>query len=298
MSPPARGRPVGRLAPTPTGELHLGHGRTFWAAWKRVRRAGGTLIFRVEDLDAARCRPEFVQGMAEDLRWLGLDWDEGPDEGGPHAPYVQSLRLEWFRDVWLRLQRTGLIYPSPHSRKDVERALGAPHEGEEEAVFPAALRPAAGTWGNAAEPGAVNWRFRVPEGELIAFSDAFAGPQEFEGGTDFGDFLVWRKDGFPSYELAVVADDHAMGVTEVTRGADLLVSTARQLLLYRALGWEPPSHAHAPLMRDEKGRRLAKRDGARSLRQLRESGVRPSDLTARWEQEMAGWEGRCAPIKN
>jgi glutamyl-tRNA synthetase len=124
----------------------------------------------------------------------------------------------------------------------------------------------------------MNWRFRVPDGESICFNDELQGPQTFIAGKDFGDFLVWRKDGFPSYELAVVADDHAMGITEVVRGADLLLSTARQLLLYRALGWTPPAWAHAPLILDNNGKRLAKRTSGLSIRQLRELGYSPSDI--------------------
>ena len=232
----------GRLAPTPTGYLHVGHARTFALAAQRA--AGGTLIYRTEDLDAGRCRPEFAAAAIEDLRWLGLKWTEGPDVGGPHGPYVQSQRLPWFRDVWSQLQATGTIYPCDKSRKDVERSLTAPHaEDDAEPIFPPSLRPPLGAGREAHEPGPTNWRFRVPDGETIAFIDALQGPQAFVAGRDFGDFLVWRKDGFPAYELAVVADDHAMGITEVVRGADLLLSTARQILLYRALGWTAPAWA-------------------------------------------------------
>jgi glutamyl-tRNA synthetase len=263
----------GRLAPTPTGLLHVGHARTFALAARRAREAGGELVLRIEDLDTARCRPEFVDAALEDLRWLGLDWSEGPDKGGPHAPYVQSQRLAWFRATWSRLHATGWIYPCDKSRSDVARALAAPHtEDEAEPIFPPALRPAAGTGAEAAEPGDSNWRFRVPDGETLAFTDALQGPQRFVAGKDFGDFLVWRRDGFPSYELAVVADDHAMDITEVVRGADLLLSTARQLLLHHALGWSPPSWAHAPLVTDSAGRRLAKRAGGLSIRELRQKG--------------------------
>ncbi|MFP4540092.1 MAG: glutamate--tRNA ligase family protein [Opitutales bacterium] len=268
----------GRVAPTPTGYLHRGHARAFAVAWARARHAGGTLLYRDEDLDAARCQPALAAAAMEDLRWLGLDWEEGPDVGGPHAPYRQSGRRAWFHEVWGQLQATGAIYPSPHSRKDVAEALAAPHGGEGEAIFPVALRPPPGAGADATEAGEVNWRFRVPDGEAIAFVDACAGPQRFVAGEDFGDFLVWRRDGFPSYELAVVADDHAMGVTEVVRGADLLLSTARQLLLYRALGWAPPAWLHVPLVLGPDGRRLAKRAQSESLRALRERGVDPAAL--------------------
>jgi glutamyl/glutaminyl-tRNA synthetase len=269
----------GRLAPTPTGYLHVGHARTFALAAERA--AGGTLIYRNEDLDAGRCRPEFADAAIEDLLWLGLKWTEGPDVSGPHAPYVQSLRLPWFREVWQKLQAAGVLYPCDKSRKDVERSLTAPHaEDDAEPIFPPALRPSLDAGREAREPGPTNWRFRVPDGETITFVDAFQGPQTFVAGRDFGDFLVWRKDGFPAYELAVVADDHAMGITEVVRGADLLLSTARQILLYRALGWTPPIWAHAPLIVDADGKRLAKRTAGLSIRELRQKGKTPEEVRA------------------
>ena len=269
----------GRIAPTPTGYLHVGHARTF--ALAAARAAGGTLLYRTEDLDAGRCRPECADAALEDLRWLGLNWAEGPDVGGPHAPYVQSRRLPCFREVWAKLLAAGTIYPCDKSRKDVERSLTAPHaEDDAEPIFPPELRAPAGAGRAAREPGPINWRFRVPDGESIAFVDALRGPQAFVAGRDFGDFLVWRKDGFPSYELAVVADDHAMGITEVVRGADLLLSTARQLLLYRALGWTAPAWAHAPLIVDAEGRRLAKRTAGLSIRELRQKGKTPEEILA------------------
>ncbi|MDX1965111.1 MAG: glutamate--tRNA ligase family protein [Pirellulales bacterium] len=268
----------GRIAPTPSGDLHLGHGRTFWTAFSRARAAGGTLILRMEDLDQARCRPEYATGAIADLRAIGIDWSEGPDVGGPDGPYTQSERGAWYQRVWQLLQATGTIYPSPHSRRDVAAALSAPHEPEgpapddEEPIFPPRLRPVTGTGVECTEPGQVNWRFRVPDGRRIEFVDLCQGATARVAGVDFGDFLVWRKDGFPSYELAVVADDHAMHITEVVRGADLLTSTARQILLYEALGWPTPAWYHCPLVLDERGQRLAKRHAALSLRSLLERG--------------------------
>ncbi|MCX8154871.1 MAG: tRNA glutamyl-Q(34) synthetase GluQRS [Verrucomicrobiae bacterium] len=292
----------GRLAPSPTGYLHLGHARTFWVAWWRARQRGGILVLRNEDLDRDRCRPPFVTAMLEDLRWLGLDWQEGPDCGGPHAPYDQSRRQTAYVAVFEQLRATGLIYPCTCSRKEVLQALGAPHAGEEEPVYPGTCRPE-----NRPEPillarpaqlrhrdargRRVNWRFRVPDGERLDFVDGAAGPQSFVAGRDFGDFVVWRHDDLPSYQLAVVADDHAMRITEVVRGADLLLSTARQLLLYRALGWPPPAFFHVPLMTDAQGRRLAKRHDALSLRALRAAGAAP----AAWHEEWAAWLQQALP---
>jgi glutamyl/glutaminyl-tRNA synthetase len=325
----------GRLAPTPSGYLHLGHARTFWTAFQRARDRNRVLVFRNEDLDPDRCRAEFAVAAIEDLRWLGIDWQEGPDVGGSHAPYTQSQRLDHFRRIWRQLHATGAIYPSPHSRKDVQEALVAPHDDwsyksglirrggplatalsghaptqdmptpsrghrtqsinaaltlpfgrselpDAEPIFPVQLRPPRGVGDNARDPGEVNWRFRVPVGETIVFTDLRAGQIERTAGRDFGDFVVWRKDGFPSYELAVVADDRAMEITEVVRGEDLLTSTARQLLLYRALGWPPPAFYHCPLVVDPAGNRLAKRSEAMSLRMLRELGSTAEEVRAPW----------------
>ncbi len=302
-----QGRPYrGRLAPSPTGRLHLGHARTFWTAQERARHAGGTLILRNDDLDIARCRPEYVEAVHEDLGWFGLRWDEGPDVGGPCGPYDQSQRRGHHLDVFARLLEKGAIYPCRCSRKDVLRALSAPHEGEEEPVYPGTCRPghaleATGVcdsmmpsllWGarelRDADGTRINWRFRVPDGEAVAFIDGGFGRQCFLAGADFGDFVVWRGDGLPAYHLAVVADDDAMGVTEVVRGKDLLTSTARQLLLYRVLGLEPPEYFHCPLMRDGRGERLAKRHDALSLRELREGGASPERLRQEWRTGSPG----------
>lgn len=260
----------GRIAPTPTGLLHLGHARTFSLAAKRCRENAGTLIFRIEDIDTKRCKKEFADAAIEDLHRLGIFWDEGPDVGGSFAPYVQSENISYFLSIWEKLKNTGYIYPCRRSRKDVAAAARAPHAEDESAdpIFPAEWRPPLGTGAEFSEPGDYNWRFRVPDGEVITFFDEIQGGQTFVAGTDFGDFVVWRRDGVPAYELAVVADDLRMGITEVVRGADLLKSTARQILLYRALGETPPRWAHAPLVLDENGKRLAKRSDALSLRAL------------------------------
>jgi len=276
----------GRLAPTPTGLLHVGHARTFAIAAARAGGAG--LVMRIEDLDRPRCREEFSRAALDDLQWLGLAWSEGPDVGGPHGPYRQSERTEWYMEVWRRLEAAGVIYPSPHSRRDVDEAATAPHDqgagpaGADdpaaEPIFPASLRPQ--RWDRADTPGGVAWRFRVPDGRTIECDDALAGRVRRTAGVDFGDFVVWRRDDLPAYELAVVADDHAMQIAEVVRGADLLTSTARQLLLYEALGWPAPAFCHVPLVRDAAGRRLAKRTGGLAIRDLRAAGFSPAEVLA------------------
>lgn len=264
-TPSAKKAPYrGRIAPTPSGLLHEGHLSTFRTAWQRARQRGGTIIYRCEDLDQARCQRQFEQAAREWLREHGLDWDEGPDIGGKFAPYCQSQRNPYYQQIWQKLAAGGFIYASPHSRKDVSEALSAPHSQGSEPIFPNPLRPKTIQPTSVADPGPVNWRFKVPDGEDLYFEDGRCGPQHRIAGKDFGDFLVWRKDGFPSYELAVVADDHAMQITEVVRGEDLLTSTARQILLYRALGWVAPEWYHCPLICDAEGHRLAKRNPTRS----------------------------------
>jgi glutamyl/glutaminyl-tRNA synthetase len=300
----------GRLAPSPTGLLHLGHARTFWIAARRAAERRGQLILRNEDLDQQRCRLEFVDAMYEDLRWLGIEWAEGPDCGGPFGPYAQSERRTRYFEAWEQLRERGVIYPCTCSRKDVVLAAGAPNEGDDEPVYPGTCRPksppcrkerenggAAGreNWKTRAvdspagarlrlagrtnasvptraEPAGANWRFRVPDNEEICFEDLHLGAQRFVAGRDFGDFIVWRRDDVPAYQLAVVVDDAAMQITEVVRGADLLKSTARQILLFRALGLAIPDYYHCDLVRDEAGVRLAKRHDALSIRKLRELG--------------------------
>jgi glutamyl/glutaminyl-tRNA synthetase len=270
----------GRIAPSPTGYLHLGHARTFWTAQQRARENGGVLVLRNEDLDAARARPEFVEAMLEDLRWFGFEWQEGPDVGGPFAPYNQSECFPSYCAALEKLRAGGFIYPCICSRKDIQQAAQAPHAADDEVIYPGKCRSIlpAETAGRK-----FSWRFRVPDGESISFTDQNLGPHSFVAGKDFGDFVVWRHDDVPSYQLAVVVDDGAMQITEVVRGADLLVSTARQLLLYRALGLKPPEFFHSPLMADEFGERLAKRHDALSLRALRAAGKTPRELRANFD---------------
>jgi len=277
----------GRLAPSPTGLLHIGHARTFWIAAQRAKEHNGVLILRNEDLDPQRSRKEFAEAMIEDLRWLGIEWQEGPDCGGPFGPYAQSERREHYLDAWRRLRDGGFIYPCTCSRKDLAQAASAPNDADDEPIYPGHCRGR--TDASAfSEPKGVNWRFRVPcgadipvrqeGGNIIEFNDLNLGAQSYTAGHDFGDFLIWRRDDVPAYQLAVVVDDAAMKITEVVRGADLLKSTARQLLLVRALGYGVPDYFHCDLVRDSAGVRLAKRHDALSIRKLREQGFKPSDI--------------------
>jgi glutamyl/glutaminyl-tRNA synthetase len=307
----------GRLAPSPTGYLHLGHARTFWVAWQRAPAAHGKLIFRNEDLDYQRCKLEFVRAMYEDLRWLGLDWDEGfdPDAGvnrGSFGPYSQSERRSFYLDAWRKLRDGGYIYPCTCSRKDLDRVLSAPHEelplhgaalpgsgvignsppgADDELPYPGTCRAMSASARDWESPAGASWRFKVPDDETVSFDDGYFGRQEFVAGRDFFDFLLWRRDDIPAYQLAVVVDDAAMQITEVVRGEDLLKSTARQLLLIRALGYSVPAYFHCPLLRDGKNVRLAKRHDALSLRKLRGKGVKAEELLKQFAQEISGWQG-------
>ncbi len=265
---------VGRMAPSPTGLLHLGHARTFAVAHDRARAAGGMLWLRDEDLDGQRSRAELAVAMREDLLWLGLGWDR---------EVRQSERLPAYRAAMEALLAKGAVFPCTCSRRDLQQALTAPHEdSDDEPVYSGRCRHNMRVADELA-PG-TNYRFRVPDGEVIAFMDEHAGPQRFVAGcsvgSDFGDFLVWRKDGLPSYQLACVVDDAWQGITEVVRGRDLLKSTARQILLQRALGLPTPRYFHCELMRDAAGVRLAKRHDALSLRALRERGLTPEQVRA------------------
>jgi glutamyl-tRNA synthetase len=236
---------------------------------------------RNEDLDPQRSKPEYAEAMLEDLHWLGIRWQEGPDVGGPYAPYEQSRRRELYLETWHRLVRAGFVYPCRCSRKDLARSAQAPHDEDDEPLYPGTCRPAYGSDTLVPEsPAGLNWRFRVPDDEEIAFEDGHFGAQRFIAGRDFGDFLAWRRDDIPAYQLAVVVDDAAMRVTEVVRGADLLRSTARQILIYRALELGPPAWYHCPLMHDAYGQRLAKRHDALSLRTLRKQGRQRDEVIA------------------
>ena len=288
----------GRLAPSPTGMLHVGHARTFWTAYQRARDANGTLVMRMDDLDPDRSRSEYAEAALEDLRWLGIRWQEGPGatgpdksgNGGPYGPYLQSKRHNLYELAWRKLVRRGFLYPCRCTRKELAALASAPHEGaqqnpEDEPIYPGTCRHLTGETAQLPGPTAsrfgpetANWRFRVPDGAIVEFHDHHLGRQRFVAGVDFGDFLVWRKDNQPSYQLACAVDDAAMAITEVVRGADLLKSTARQILLLRALGHAAPNWYHCTLVADHNGQRLAKRYDALSLRALRQRGLTPMNI--------------------
>ncbi len=284
---------IGRLAPSPTGGLHLGHARTFLAAWLSARSLGGRILLRVEDLDTTRVRPEATPGALDDLRWLGLDWDEGPDLGGPSAPYVQSERLGLYDDALDRLKRLDCVYPCTCTRAEIARAASAPHAEDEGPSYPGtcSFRRASDALTLEGRPFA--WRFRVPTRE-VGWNDLFQGRLVANPSIGGGDFLVARDGQGPSYQLAVAVDDASMGVNQVIRGDDLIPSTPRQVLLYEALGWTPPRFGHIPLVIGPDGRRLAKRDGSIKLSSLRTSGVDPLRLIG-WLAMSLGMSDRVEP---
>ncbi len=259
---------IGRLAPSPTGAQHVGNARTYLLAWLSARSQGGRVILRIEDIDSPRIKPGAAEQAIEDLRWLGLDWDEGP--------YFQTARLPLYEEALRQLQARELVYPCTCTRADIERAASAPHLDHEGPSYPGtcAARRAADMEELAGRSFA--WRFRAGPG-ASRFRDEYRG--EVEVPADFGgDFVVWKSAGTPAYQLAVVVDDAAMGITEVIRGDDLIPSTPRQLQLYQALGLPPPTFVHVPLVVGPDGRRLAKRHGDTRLSAVRAAGVRPEAL--------------------
>jgi len=266
-----------RLAPSPTGALHLGNARTFLINWALARRRNWPIVLRIEDLDGPRIKPGAIDATIDTLRWLGLDWDRGP--------FVQSQDLAPYRAAMQALTATARAYPSDLSRSDIDAAVSAPQEGVHESVFPATLRPPLVP--RPFDDEQTNWRFATPPGP-VTFTDAFAGPQFHDPARTIGDFVIWTRRATPAYQLAVVVDDHRQGITQIVRGDDLLDSAARQLLLYRALALTPePAYTHLPLVRGPDGRRLAKRHGDTRLDTYRARGVTPERLVGL----LAAWSG-------
>ena len=267
----------GRYAPSPSGDLHPGNLRTALLAWLFVRCAGGQFVLRVEDLDRPRVRQGATQHMLDDLRWLGIDWDEGPDVGGPYAPYIQSERQALYIASLRRLQEAGLLYPCYCSRAEIARAASAPHE-DEGPRYPGTCRHLSEQQRREFEAAGrrPSLRFRVDDERVITFSDLLAGRQQQHVQKVVGDFIVRRADGIFAYQFAVVVDDALMHITQVVRGVDLLASTARQILLYEALGFPVPAFAHVPLLMDREGKRLSKRLQSEGLEPLRAAGALPA----------------------
>lgn len=261
--------PVGRFAPSPTGRMHLGNLYAALMSWLSVRRRGGRWILRIEDLDPQRSRLEYARQIEDDLRWLGLDWDEGGvDSRGPNGPYVQSLRSDFYREALSQLDDTGLTYPCYCTRAELH-APSAPHASDGRFIYPGTCRPPHLT-GRAIPNRKPSTRIIVPDRQ-ITFTDLICGPQSVNLAREIGDFILRRADGAWAYQLAVVTDDALMGVTEVMRGDDLLTSAAQQIYLYELLGYQPPEFAHIPLILNEQGIRLSKRDTSLSMEALRAS---------------------------
>ncbi len=284
---------VGRLAPSPTGAQHVGNARTFLIAWLSLRTRGGRVILRIEDIDSPRVKLWAVQQVIDDLQWLGLDWDEGPDVGGPHAPYVQTARVTQYAAALEFLKRGDQLYPCLCTRTDIAEAASAPHLGLEGPIYPGTCshRTPADIESLSTEYA---WRFRVSD-QSLQIEDQFSGSAHCTPAKELGDFVIGKKDGTPAYQLAVVVDDHAMGVTEVCRGDDLLPSAFRQRELYEAFHWPPPKFIHVPLVVGADGRRLAKRHGDTRISVLREQGVSPERLLGllAWS---CGWQADRRPV--
>lgn len=267
---------VGRLAPSPTGAQHLGNARTYLIAWLAGRVKAGRVILRVEDIDTPRVKPWATRQAIDDLRWLGLDWDEGPDIGGPAAPYLQTERSHFYQQALERLIAAGQAYPCVCTRSDIEQAASAPHIGQEGPRYP-------GTCSHwrlgdpLPPPHTFCWRLRSQD-QLVQIDDAVVGPVAMNPARDLGDFPLTRKDSQAAYQLAVVVDDAAMGVDQVVRGDDLLPSAFRQLQIGRALDLPSPQYAHLPLVVGHDGKRLAKRHGDTRLSWYRENGVRAEQI--------------------
>jgi glutamyl-tRNA synthetase len=276
--------PHSRLAPSPTGAQHVGNARTYLIAWLSARSQGANVTLRIEDIDSPRVKQGAADLIEQDLRWLGLDWDDGP--------YIQTQRLAIYDEALTRLKQMELVYPCTCTRSDVAEAASAPHLEHEGPAYPGTC-----AYRRAVDADALDrpysWRFRAAE--WPAFDDLYRGPTQVDRTSAGGDFVVWKSSRTPAYQLAVVVDDALMGITEVVRGDDLVASTPRQLLIYRALGWTPPRFAHVPLVVGPDGRRLAKRHGDTRLANLRDAGVAAESMLGllAWS---CGWLPRLEPI--
>ena len=284
---------TGRFAPSPTGAQHLGNARTYLLAYWSARSSGSRLVLRIEDIDSPRVKPWAVQQAIDDLRWLGIDWDEGPDVGGSHGPYLQTQRVELYRDALTQLIQSNRVFPCTCTRKDIAEAGSAPHFDHEPAVYPGTC--AGWQAGDAIpESGTFSWRFRAGTEEL-EFDDIVLGKHRCVPATALGAFPITQKNGQPSYQLAVVVDDGAMGVTEVVRGNDLIASTFRQIELFQSLDLPIPKFAHVPLVLGADGQRLAKRHGDTRLSQYREQGFCADEIVT-WAARTTGMYDSEEPV--
>ena len=277
---------VTRLAPSPTGAQHVGNARTFLITWLAARQAGGRVLLRIEDIDSPRVKAGASQQAIDDLRWLGLDWDD--------EAIVQSSRLHLYEEAHARLQAADRVYPCSCTRSDVERAASAPHQEDAHPAYPGTCAARRAADAAKLAGSTFSWRFRLPA-LTPTFEDEVCGHLTVDLHQDEGDFVVWKSAGAPAYQLAVVVDDAHSGVTDVIRGDDLIPSTPRQLLLYEALGWSPPRFAHVPLVVGPDGRRLAKRHGDTRLATLRAQGMTSQSLIGllAWS---CGWIPALQPI--
>lgn len=280
--------PRGRFAPSPSGRMHLGNAWTALLAWLDIRKQNGAMVLRMEDLDPDRSRPDYAAGLLADLRWLGLDWDEGPDVGGPAAPYCQSQRSHYYQAAFDKLLQAGLVYPCFCSRAELRLAASAPHAGDTEVPYSgrcAALTELAVTKLRAADRRP-SYRLRVGDA-AVEYSDEVYGRQKQVLRQECGDFVIRRSDGVFAYQLAVVVDDAAMGISRVLRGADLLASTPRQIYLWHLLAASPPTFIHVPLLIGRDGSRLSKRHGSLAIAALRGAGVPAQKIVG----QLAAWAG-------
>lgn len=279
----------GRFAPSPSGEIHLGNAWAALLAWLQVRHAGGAFVLRVEDLDSERCRSEYISALIEDLQWLGLDWDEGPDRKGEFSPYLQSARQEYYEKALQSLRRKDLIYPCFCTRADIRAAASAPHSNSSILRYPGTCRELNFERINAVSGRVLknySYRFKLRDCS-VSFHDLVYGPYVINPYRELGDFILQRSDEIFAYQLAVVVDDGEMQITHVLRGSDLLPSTSQQILLFQSLGYPVPEFAHIPLLYGVDGRRLSKRHGAITLRHFREQGVKPEQIIG----QLGYWAG-------
>lgn len=299
--PPAKIGIRGRLAPSPTGFLHLGNAWAFWLAWLSARSLGGECVLRLEDIDPARSRPEYAEALVRDLAWLGLDWDYGPGGtrgGGSPGMFRQSERTDVYRKALCFLRDKGLVYPCYCTRKELRSIAGAPHMDDMGASYPGTCRnlPEETKKRYEAAKRGCSMRLFCPEDACWVFDDMVLGEQRMTLAGCGGDFALRRSDGVFAYQLAVVVDDIAMGVSHVVRGEDILTSTPRQLYLYSLLGAQPPRYAHVPLVTDDSGERLAKRHASLTLGALREAGVLPQTILG-WFAMASGVRPHFAPMR-